>query len=81
MLYPLEIGSTHYIEPHKPHSEISDEIPKDDIDQSKDYEHRDDNNGKKTENIDNDEHKCTHPKRRAAIKAQKTYGSMDECVI
>ena len=44
MLYALEIGSTHYTEPHEPHSEISDEIPKDDIDQSKDYEHRDDNN-------------------------------------
>ena len=68
---PLEIGSTHYTELHEPHSEISDEITKDDIDQSKDYEHRYDNNGKKTENIDIDEHKCTCPKRRVAIKAQK----------
>ena len=51
MLHPLEIGSTHYTESHEPHSEISDEIPKDDIDQSKDYEHRDDNNGKKTKTL------------------------------
>ena len=71
MLYPLEIASTHYTEPHECHTEISDEIPKDDIDQSKDCEHRDDNKGKKTENIDSDECKQTHPKRRAAIKAQK----------
>ena len=71
MLYPLEIGSTHYTESHEPHSEISDEITKDDIDQSKDYEHRYDNNGKKTENIDIDEHKHTCPKRTAAIKAWK----------
>ena len=71
MLHPLEISSTHYTEPHEPHIEISEEIPKDDIDQSKDYEHRDDNNGKKTENIDSDQHKQTCPKRRAAIKAQK----------
>ena len=71
MLYPLEIGITHYTEPHEPHGEIPDEIPKDDIDQSKDNEHRDDNNGEKTENIDSDEHKQMHPKSRAAIKAWK----------
>ena len=52
MLYPLEIGSTPHTEPH---SEISE--PKDDIDQSINYEHRDDNKRKKMQNIDHDEHK------------------------
>ena len=66
MLYPLEIGSTPHTEPH---SEISE--PKDDIDRSINYEHRDDNKRKKMENIDCDEHKQTRPKRKAAIKAQK----------
>ena len=66
MLYPLEIGSTPHTEPH---SEISE--PKDDIDWSINYEHRDDNKRKKMENIDCDEHKQTCPKRKAAIKAQK----------
>ena len=68
MLYPLEIGSTHYTEPH---SEISDEIPKDDIDQSMHYEHGDDNKRKKMEDINSDEHRQSQPKRRAAFKAQK----------
>ena len=63
MLYPLEIGSTPHTELH---SEISE--PKDDIDQSINYEHRDVNKRKKTENIDCDEHKQTCPKRKAAIK-------------
>ena len=43
MLYPLEIGSIPHTEPY---SEISE--PKDDIDQSINYEHRDDNKRKKT---------------------------------
>ena len=50
-----------------PHSAISE--PKDDIDWSINYEHRDDNKRKKMENIDCDEHKQTCPKRKAAIKA------------
>ena len=66
MLYPLEIGSTPHTESH---SEISE--PKDDIDWSINYEHRDYNKRKKMENIDCDEHKQTCPKRKAAIKAQK----------
>ena len=66
MLYPLEIGSTPHTEPH---SDISE--PKDDIDQSINYEHRDHNKRKKMEDIDHDECKQTHPKRKAAIKAQK----------
>ena len=76
---------THYIElficfilwrlvvllTQKPHSEISE--PKDDADRFINYEHRDDNKRKKTENIDCGEHKQTCPKRKDAIKAQKQW--------
>ena len=65
ILWRLVVLLTHT----EPQSDISE--PKDDIDWSINYKHRDDNKRKKMENIDCDEHKQTHPKRKAAIKAQK----------
>ena len=67
MLYPLEIGSTPHTEPH---SEISE--PKDDIDWSINYEHRDDNKRKKMENIDCDEHKPA-PKERLLLRHRNLF--------